>query len=252
MQNPSPIELETRGDVTLLRLAHGRVNALDLELVRAFDAALDEVEEAGAVVLTGRGSVFSAGVDLARVDADPPEGLATFLVELDALFRRLLLFSRPVVAANNGHALAGGWVLACACDVRLVAAGEARLGVTELAVGVPFPRSAFEAFRLATPAPLVASLALRARRLTVAEAAAHGLLDEVLSPEDLLPRAFEIAAEMAPMPSSAIAVTKRQLRAGGLGSAEEDAAETFRHWNAPEARQRIRTFLASLAARPRG
>lgn len=243
------IELERHDDVALLTLAHGKVNALDLELVRALLGALDEVEEAGAVVLTGHGSVFSAGVDLARVDAEPSDYLADFLAELDALFRRLLLFPRPLVAAVNGHALAGGWVIACTCDVRLAAAGGATVGVTEMAVGVPFPRSAFEAFRLATPPPLVASLVLRARRVPVAEAAALGMLDEVVSPERLLPRAFEIAAEMAPAPSSAVAVTKQQLRAGGLGPADDDVAETFRHWNAPDARQRIRAFVESLRAR---
>jgi enoyl-CoA hydratase len=243
------IELERHDDVALLTLAHGKVNALDRELVGALLGALDEVEEAGAVVLTGQGSVFSAGVDLARVDAEPSDYLADFLADLDALIRRLLLFPRPLVAAVNGHALAGGWVLACACDVRLAAAGAATVGVTEMAVGVPFPRSAFEAFRLATPPPLVASLVLRARRLPVAEAAALGMLDEVVAPERLLPRAFEIAAEMAPAPSSAVAVTKRQLRAGGLGAADDDVAETFRHWNAPEARRRIHAFVESLRAR---
>jgi enoyl-CoA hydratase len=246
------IELERQDDVALLTLAHGKVNALDLELVRALGGALGEVEEAGAVVLTGRGSVFSAGVDLARVDAEGADYLADFLAELDALIRRLLLFPRPLVAAVNGHALAGGWVMACAADVRIAAAGTATVGVTEMAVGVPFPRSAFEAFRLATPAPLVASLVLRARRVPVAEAAELGMLDELVAPERLLPRAVDLAAEMAPTPSAAIAVTKRQLRAGGLGSSEDDVAETFRHWNAPEARQRIRDFVESLRARRGG
>jgi enoyl-CoA hydratase len=246
------IELEWRDEVALVTLAHGKVNALDLELVRELLAALGELEDAGAVVLTGRGSVFSAGVDLARVDREPAEYLADFLADLDTLFRRLLLFPRPLVAAVNGHALAGGWVMACAADVRLAAAGDATVGVTELAVGVPFPRSAFEAFRLATPAPLVASLALRARRLPVAEAARLGMLDELLPPEGLMPRAFEIAAETATTSSDVIAATKRQLRAGALGSSEEDVAETFRQWNAPEARQRIHAFVESLRARRGG
>ena len=243
------IEIERHGEVALLRLAHGKVNALDLELLRELQAALGELEGGGAVVITGRGSVFSAGVDLARVDAEPAEYLADFLAELDGFFRRLLLFPRPVVAAVNGHALAGGWVTACAADVRLAAEGGATVGVTELAVGVPFPRSAFEAFRLATPAPLVTSLVMRARRVPIAEAAALGMVDELVPPERLLPRALEIAHEMAPLPSAAVAATKRQLRAAGLGSAEEDVAETFRQWNAPDARRRIHEFVASLRAR---
>lgn len=242
------IELEHHGEVALLTLAHGKVNAFDLELLRELGAALGELEEAGAVVITGRGSVFSAGVDLARVDAEPAEYLADFLAELDAFFRRLLLFPRPVVAAVNGHALAGGWVTACAADVRVAAEGDATVGVTELAVGVPFPRSAFEAFRLATPAPLVASLVMRARRVPVAEAAALGMLDELVPPERLLPRALELAREMALMPTAAIALSKRQ-RVGDLGSAEDDVAETFRQWNAPDARRRIREFVESLRAR---
>ncbi|HEX2163811.1 MAG TPA: enoyl-CoA hydratase/isomerase family protein [Thermoanaerobaculia bacterium] len=245
------IDLERHENLVLLRLAHGRVHALDLELVRALLSALDEAEEAGAVVLTGSGSVFSAGVDLVRVDAEGADYLADYLADLDRLFRRLLLFPRPVVAAINGHALAGGWVLACASDVRLAAEGDFTVGVTELAVGVRFPRSALEAFRLATPPPLAAGLALRARRVPVVEAAEHGMVDELLPPERLLPRAFEIAAEMAPTPSETIATTKRQLREAGLGSAEDDVADTFRDWNSPETRGRIRAYLDSLKARRR-
>lgn len=245
------IELDRQGEVAVVTLAHGKVNALDLELLRELGAALGECEEAGAVVLTGRGAAFSAGVDLVRLDAEDADYLADFLAELDACFRRLLLFPRPVVAAVNGHALAGGWVIACASDVRLAAEGSATVGVTELAVGVPFPRAAFEAFRLATPPQLVASLVLRARRVPVAEAAALGMLDELVPPERLLPRALELAREMAPTPSAAIAVTKRQLRAGALGSSEDDVAETFRHWNAPETRRRIHEFVESLGTRRR-
>lgn len=246
------IDFERHDDLVLLRLAHGRVHALDLELVRAFLAALEAAESAGAVVITGSGTVFSAGVDLARLDAEGADYLAEYLADLDALFRRLLLFPRPVVAAINGHALAGGWVIACASDVRLAAQGDYTVGVTELAVGVRFPRSALEAFRLATPPPLAAGLALRARRVPVAEAAERGMVDELLPAELLLPRAFEIAAEMAPTASETIAATKRQLRAAGLGAADEDVAETFRDWNSPETRARIRAYLDGLKVRRRG
>jgi enoyl-CoA hydratase len=245
------IERERFDGVEVLRLAHGKVSALDLELVGALDEALEACRDAGAVVLTGRGTTFCAGVDLVRLLAGDDDDVAAFLRALDRLLRRLLLFPRPVVAAVNGHALAGGWILACGADLRLAAAGNATVGVTELAVGLPFPRSAIETFRQATPSHLVGRLSTLATRVPVAEALRLGMLDEVVPAPELLARAVAAAAALTHVPAGALAITKRQLRAVHLGSeGGEELEETIRHWRDPETRRRIRRYMESLAARP--
>ena len=109
---------EDRNGIRILRLNHGKVSALDIELGDAlsaeFKAAADPTVR--AVVLIGTGSAFSAGVDLYRVIKDGPEYGRRFLPVLDRMLRDALTFPKPVVAAVNGHAIAGGCILAACCD----------------------------------------------------------------------------------------------------------------------------------------
>src|ERR1700720_227778 len=103
------IEVEERGTVAILRLSRGKGNALNLELVAALLDALDRFEQsaAGAGVLTGQGSIFRAGVDRPALVEGGAEYVRRFLPLLDRLFERLATFPKPLVAAANGHAIAG-------------------------------------------------------------------------------------------------------------------------------------------------
>ena len=135
------IESTTKDGVAVLAMRHGKANALDTELCQALCGALDDAADDGAaaVVLSGAGTVFSAGVDLKRVTAGREEYVAAFLPELRRAFTRLATFELPVVAAVNGHAIAGGFILFAAADWAVMAEGPGRAGVTELRVGVRFP-----------------------------------------------------------------------------------------------------------------
>src|ERR1700734_2048906 len=139
------LETEDRSGVTVLRLQHGKVNALDTELLRAITAAMRDLDPASAVVITGHGSAFSAGVDLKRIVDGGQPYVREFLPALTETFLAVFNPPGPVVAAVNGHAIAGGCVLAAACDVRLMSGG--RIGLSELSVGVPFPTVALEIMR---------------------------------------------------------------------------------------------------------
>ena len=152
------IHREDRNDIAVLRMEHGKANAVDTDLFTDVGAALDAVESsnARALVLTGTGSMFSAGVDLFRVLKGGAPYLAEFLPLLSTIVRRLFTFPRPIVAAVNGHAIAGGCVMAAACDRRIMNRDKGKIGVTELLVGVPFPADALEALRFlpaGTPRP---------------------------------------------------------------------------------------------------
>ena len=107
--------------------------------------------DAKAVVLTGQGKIFSAGVDLLRCSDGGADYVRQFLPALHQLYDAVFFHPKPVVAAINGHAMAGGCVLACCADRRIMARDGGRIGVTELLVGVPFPALAFEIMRCATP-----------------------------------------------------------------------------------------------------
>ena len=147
------IDSDMINDVAVLTMSHGRANALDIEFCDALAARFLDLRKADAkaIVLTGQGRIFSAGVDLKRLSAGGAAYVRQFLPALHRLYEAAFFFPKPVVAAVNGHAIAGGCVLACCADRRIMARQDARIGVTEILVGVPFPALAFEIVRFAVP-----------------------------------------------------------------------------------------------------
>ena len=133
------IERSQRDGILTLRLAHGKASALDLELIEATALALAEARDARAVILTGTGSIFSAGVDLYRLVDGGAEYTEQFVPALSRMLLDLFSFPKPLVVAVNGHAIAGGCIMTLAGDYRLMAGGNGRIGIPELLVGVPFP-----------------------------------------------------------------------------------------------------------------
>jgi enoyl-CoA hydratase len=242
------IEREERGPVVILRLAHGKASAMDLELLRAIEGAFarEERSPARAVVLTGTGSIFSAGVDLLRVVEGGRAYLAEFLPALDACFRRMLAFEKPLVAAINGHAIAGGFVMACAADRRLLARGRATYGAPELEVGVPFPPAALELVRLGCPPGALREVALESRVFGCEDCLARGLVDELVAPEALLDRAVECATKLSAPPERSFAITKRLLRRPALERLEREGSrseEILDAWASDEVLGAVRDYV---------
>ena len=128
------IDLKNDGDIAIVTIKHGKANALDIELCEGLTKCFDEVRrsDARAVVLTGQGRMFSAGVDLIRVSSGGADYVRAFLPSLHRLYDAVFFHPKPVVAAINGHAIAGGCVLACCADRRIMADASGRIGVTEL------------------------------------------------------------------------------------------------------------------------
>lgn len=242
------IERDVTDGIVTLRLAHGKASAMDLELLTALGQELEAASEARAVVLTGSGSIFSAGVDLFRLVDEGPGYVGPFLHQLDRALRRLFAFPRPVVVAANGHAIAGGAVLLLAGDLRLMAEGNGRVGVPELIVGVPFPASAREVVRFAVPRRHLQALVYTGRTLPPDEALAHGLVDEVVPPDRLLERAHAAAERLAAIPEASFRLTKLALRREAVERMDRDREtgeqEMLRIWADPAIHQGIRDYLA--------
>jgi enoyl-CoA hydratase len=199
--------------IARVTLHHGKANALDVEFCHAL---ADEFERlghgAGAAVITGTGRIFSAGVDLVRLSAEGEAYTRAFLPALDRVLLTLFQFPRPLVAAINGHAIAGGCVLACTADYRLMADGAFKIGVPELQVGVPFPPSALEVLRFAAPDRYVQELTSGEKIYSPQMAASHGLVHRTVPADDLEGSARTEAQRLAQLQPQAFALTKTMLR----------------------------------------
>lgn len=231
------IERQEREGIVTLRLAHGKASVMDVELLEALIRELDAALDARAIVLTGTGSIFSAGVDLFRLTNEGAPYVERFLPLLRDMLQKAFELPVPVVAAANGHAIAGGCILVCACDYRLMADGNGRIGVSELLVGVPFPEIALKVMQFAVPnlAPLV----MTGKTLLPREALEARMIDEVVDPASLLDRAHAVAQQLAAIPRQSFRLTKRMLR----GMSADDAAAA-KVWSDPAIHQHIRDYLA--------
>jgi len=204
------LSLERRDAVAVVTLQRPeKRNALSIDLrVELADAfrALSEDEDVGCVVLTGSGPAFCSGMDVTQFGGDR-DNRQRLVETSSAAFGALAGCTRPVVAAVNGPALAGGFALALLCDLR-IAAAPATFGYPELPRGIP---PSYAAARAALSAPLAAELALTGRILDAAGAVRLGIVGAVHPPEDLQARALELAGRISSAPRPAVVETKRRI-----------------------------------------
>lgn len=245
------IDIKTVGSVQVLTLSSGPVNAQDVELLDELTLAVRDLErsDAGALVVTGAGRAFSAGVDLNRV-VEGGSGYTDRLVPaLSAAFEAMFAYPGPTVAAINGAAIAGGCVLACACDRRLILP-EAQIGAAEVRVGVPFPVAALEVMRYAC-GDQAEEVLLGGRTYRAAEAVARGLTHRVVA-DDLLGEAVAEASDLGGIAAGAYRQTKTQLRAPTMARIREGRGiddEVRQMWGADETLRRIAAYVERLRRR---
>jgi enoyl-CoA hydratase len=245
------IEIQTVGTVRVLALSSGRVNALDVELLEELAAAIRELQGsgAGALVVTGAGRVFCAGVDLNRVLQGGGDYTDRLIPALSNAFVAMFCYPGPTVAAINGAAIAGGCVLACACDRRLIGP-DAQIGASEVRVGVPFPAAALEVVRYAC-GDHAEDVLLGGRLYRGADAIASGLAHRVIA-DDLVEAAVAEASDLGEISADAYRHTKAQLRAPALARISEADGidrEVRQLWGADQTRQRIADSLERLRRR---
>lgn len=240
------IEREVSDGIHILRIAHGKANALDVDLLKALRHELQGSAQARAVIITGRGSIFSAGVDLIRLTTDGADYVRAFYPQLAGFVRELFALPVPVVAAVNGHAIAGGAVMTFAADYRLMAKGTGRFGVPELLVSVPFPPIVIEVLRFAVAPERLQSLVYLGDNVPADEALQRGYVDELIEPAELMARALQVAQHLAGIPAHMFRATKQALRAPALARIDRDSTadlETQRIWTDPATHEGIRDYL---------
>ena len=218
------IRLEHQDGIATLFLDRPPVNAIDTDLMRDMAECVSQDEASSdtrALVVTGAGACFCAGLDLKLVPRYTAAEQRAMLDTLNRTVGRLYALPIPTVAAVNGHAIAGGLVVTLACDYRVgTSAPGCKLGLTEARAGIPFPAVPMAVVQ-AELAPAVARrLTLVAQNVAPDAALSCGILDELQPTDQVLRRAQAMAGELGAIPRTAYARIKHQLRAATIAHIE--------------------------------
>lgn len=212
------ISVEEQSEVVVVTLARPPVNALDLPMIEELESTFMRLAKAPprGVVLMGAGNAFSGGVDTKAFISYRREERHRMVLAITRMTAAILSLSSPLIAAVNGHALGGGFVLMLCCDYRVVADdGAVRLGLTEARAGIPFPAGPVAIMKHEMSTGLLREMTLSSRVMGPGDLAQHGLVDALVSKEQVLEKAIAVARDLASQP--AFAVVKKQVR-GGLAA----------------------------------
>lgn len=248
------VRRERQGPLAVLRLDKARGNAIDEELVEELRAACRELEAddgvRGVLLASAHPKLFCPGLDLVSlVEFDRPR-LQRFMTAFGEMVTALYGLRRAVVAAVNGHAVAGGCILAMAADWRVLRRGGVTIGLNEVKVGVPLPLSVSALLRATVPPGALSRVALLGRNFADEEALAAGLADELADEGRFETTCLARLQEFAEKDAYSLAVTKTYLRADALREMRSEnpaaVAEWLDGWFSPGTQARIRATVASL------
>jgi enoyl-CoA hydratase len=243
------IDIVQQGSVAVMTMRHGKANAMDIAFFNRIATCFEEfaASSARAAVVTGQGNMFSAGVDLIRATEAGSDYFPIFLPALRRAFEAVFFCDKPVVAAINGHAIAGGCILACAADYRVMGREAGRIGVTELMVGVPFPVIALEIIRFAAAPHRLEQLVFGAATYEAAAAVELGLVHEAVDASAVVDRAIAVAHNLAALAPEAFSLSKRQTRQVVADRVASDGPRfdfaVDRVWLSAETKTRMRDYV---------
>ncbi len=247
------IQTFEHGNIRELRLNRPPVNALSPELIAALLQAVKAAPREGkrALVLSGSPGMFSAGLDVPALLKLDRQSMENVWRDFYSLLGAIASSPIPIAAAITGHAPAGGTVLALFCDHRITAEGEWRIGLSEVQVGLPLPPVLMWALRRQVGARNAERLAVGGLLITPAEAAACGLVDEVVPADQVVGRALKWCEELVALPRAAMEITRRQARADFLREFDQDkskeVAEVNSWWWSEETQKALHVVVEQLA-----
>ncbi len=247
------IQTLEHGNVRELRLNRPPVNALSPELIAALLQAVRAAAGDGkrALVLSGSPGMFSAGLDVPALLKLDRQAMENVWRDFYALLGAIASSPIPIAAAITGHAPAGGTVLALFCDHRIAAEGDWRMGLSEVQVGLPLPPILMWALRRQIGAREAECLAVSGLLITPAEAAACGLVDEVVPADQVVDRALKWCEGLLALPRVAMEITRRQARADLVAefarNTAQELAEVNSWWWSDETQKTLHRMVEQLA-----
>jgi 3,2-trans-enoyl-CoA isomerase len=243
------VTLTKDNKVGTILLNRGKVNALNdravEELNEAFQKFADD-PEIRSVVLTGKGKFFSFGFDIPGFLSYSKEDFTRYLTNFTDLYTRLFLFPKPVIASLNGHAVAGGCMLATACDHRIMVRGNAKISLNEIGFGSSVFAGSVEMLKFWVGGRNAQKVLYSGEMYSAEDALHMGLIDETASEEDLPLQAEKLAQEFAQKDMNAFRSIKMLLRHPVAAQMREREAESIQEfveiWYSPDTWNRLHSI----------
>jgi len=227
------INVDIRGGVAEITLNRPKVNAINERVVHELAQCLNEIrgdDAAKALVLTGQGSFFSFGFDVPELYHYDKKDFTEFMLNFSDMLRNVFLFPKPVVAALNGHAIAGACILALACDYRVMVSEKAKISLNEITFGSTLFSSAVEMLRFLVGSRIASAVLYSGRMYSADEAVRLGLIDKAAERDQLLNSARSIAEDYMNKDAPAFRGIKHLLRqrvADYIKGTEKDSVNEF-------------------------
>lgn len=250
------IKLIFQNHHAIIQLNRPKANAINTlmvqELCEAF-ASLAEADYVHGVIITGQGDFFCAGLDVVEMVEYNEDQVEEFWKLFGRLIHDMALFSKPLVAAINGHSPAGGCVLSICCDHRIMAEGNFRIGLNEIPVGIAVPKPIVELAAFTVGRRKAARMFLDGKLMPGKEARDFGLVDDICSQAEVLKWAEVKLTTWLEFSQPAWRKTKKTLRAGLVEVLNMDVsqayADTIHSWWSSECRATMGKMAESLTAR---
>jgi 3,2-trans-enoyl-CoA isomerase len=227
------VKVEIVEGIATVALSRGKVNALNNTLVDELMQCLETLAADGditAIVLTGRGKFFSFGFDIPDFLSFSQAEFTDFLTRFSGLYTYLFTFPKPVVAALNGHTIAGGCMLALACDYRIMIAGRAKISLNEITFGASVFAGSTEMLRFWVGSARATDVLYSGAMYSAEEALDIDLIQAVSHEDQLIDRARQVAADLAAKPAPAFAGIKSLLRKPIVDEMIRREAESIREF----------------------
>lgn len=246
-------KISVKDKVAILTLDRGKANAINAEMAAELTDMFNNIQadsSVGGLIITGKEDFFSAGLDLIELYDYDENQIREFWQTFLNLVKTAASFSKPMVAAINGHSPAGGCVLALCCDYRLMAEGKYIIGLNEVPVGIIVPDSIFNLYAFWIGKSLAYQFLLAGKLMGTGEALKYKLVDEVVNKASILTLAERQVRKYLQFNWTTWQQSKLNMRGELIQSASKDQTEILdailKQWWSPYSRSIMQTIINNL------
>jgi 3,2-trans-enoyl-CoA isomerase len=247
------INVTIKDRLALITMNRGKSNALDREMITELTDMLHNINNdnnIGGVIITGREHFFSAGLDLIALYAYNEEEIKSFWKLFLDFTAKIVAFKKPMVAAINGHAPAGGCIIGLACDARVMAEGKYIIGLNEVPVGIIVPESIFQLYAFWLGKAHAGRSLLEGKLFSPEEALGIGLVDELVNPASIMTAAERRIRKYMAMEPNTWQQSKLNIRRDLIAATAADQSATLEtllaQWWSPSSRNLLKMIIDNL------